>query len=235
MTHQPRNPMNLSEIVFILDRSGSMSSMTQAAISGYNEFLAAQQATRDDQDHPLPATFSLVLFDHEFKVVHNRVPIATARPLTGETYQPRGNTALLDAIGRGIDHIGARLAATPEPDRPAKVIFAILTDGEENSSRQYDMAAINRRITHQTNKYSWEFMFLGANQDAIATAARMGIHASQSATFAANADDLCAVQSAISDKVAVRRRVISGSHLTDDESATLQESMSETLDKKRKK
>jgi len=228
---QPR----LTEIVFILDRSGSMSLMHHAAVSGFNEFLVAQQATADDRGQPLPATFSLVIFDHEFEVIHNRVPIATAVPLTLETYQPRGSTALLDAIGRGIDHLGARLAATPEPDRPAKVIFAILTDGQENASRQYSMDDINRRVTHQTRKYNWEFLFLGANQDAIATAARIGIHAHSAATFAAHPDDLTAAHSSISDKVALARRRSSNCTLNEEEAATLAEPMAETLEKKRKR
>lgn len=225
----------LTEIAFILDRSGSMSSMHYAAISGFNEFLAAQQATVDDAGKPLPATFSLVLFDHEFEVIYNRVPIATAAPLTTATYEPRGSTALLDAIGRGIDHLGTCLAATPDADRPAKVIFAILTDGEENASRQYTMDAINRRITHQTRKYSWEFLFLGANQDAIATAAQMGIQAHSAATFAAHDDDLAAAQSSISDKVALARRASICCSLSEDEIVTLHEPMSATLEKRRKR
>lgn len=225
----------LTEIVFILDRSGSMTGMSHAAISGFNEFLAAQQAIVDDHGQPLPATFSLVLFDHEFLVVHNRVPIASAAPLTATTYQPRGSTALLDAIGRGIDHLGTRLAATPEAERPARIVFAILTDGEENSSRQYSMHAINQRITHQTDAYSWEFLFLGANQDAIATAASMGIHAHSAATFDAHAEDLAAAHSGISGKVAASRRASACCFLSEEESITLHEPMAETLDKRRKK
>jgi uncharacterized protein YegL len=151
-----------TEIAFILDRSGSMSSITGAAISGYNEFLAAQQATVDDHGKPIPATFSLILFDQEYLPIYNRVPIQSAEPLTLQTYVPRGSTALLDAIGHTIDTIGSELANTPEADRPSKVIVAILTDGEENSSARYSMAEINQRITHQTRKYSWEFLFLAA-------------------------------------------------------------------------
>ena len=133
-----------THITVILDRSGSMQSMTQATIAGTNEFLAAQQATMDDHGQPIPATFTLVLFDHEYLPIYQRVDIQTARPLTLETYVPHGNTALLDAIGRAIDDLGADLAATPEADRPSKVIIAILTDGEENSSTRYSMADINQ-------------------------------------------------------------------------------------------
>jgi uncharacterized protein YegL len=230
----PKHPMKHTEIAFILDRSGSMESMTHAAISGFNEFLKAQQATLDDHGQPIPATFTLILFDHEYLAVHNRQDIQTARPMNLETYVPRGNTALLDAIGRTIDHIGSELAATPEAERPAKVIIAILTDGEENSSRQFSMEDINRRITHQTEKYQWEFMFLGANQDAIATAARMGIHARHAATFAANEDDLHASTATFAKRVSTSRKAGMMCSLNELESATLKESLAETLDKTRK-
>jgi len=226
--------MKNTEIAFILDRSGSMQSMTKAAISGFNEFLKAQQTTLDDDGKPIPATFSLMLFDNEYLPVHYRQDIQTAHPLTLETYVPRGSTALLDAIGRTIDSIGNELAATPEADRPAKVIIAILTDGEENASQLFSMADINQRITHQTEKYQWEFMFLGANQDAIATAALMGIHAHQAATFAADADDLHASNEAFAKKISASRKASMMCMLNEDESINLQASMSETLQKSRK-
>jgi len=224
-----------TEIAFILDRSGSMGSMTHAAIAGYNEFLKAQQATCDDQGQPIPATFTLILFDHEYLPIHSRAPIQTAEPLTLETYQPRGNTALLDAIGRTIDFIGTELAATPEPERPSKVIIAILTDGEENASRLFTMADINSRITHQTEKYQWEFLFLGANQDAIATAAHMGIHAHNAATFVADAADVQASSLAFSSKVSSKRRQTAQCNLGAAEIAFAHESMTESLEKSRKK
>ena len=224
-----------TEIAFILDRSGSMGSMTDAAIAGYNEFLKAQQATRDDRGQPIPATFSLVLFDHEYLPVHNRAPIQAALPLTLDTYQPRGSTALLDAIGRTIDSIGSQLAATPAAERPSKVIIAILTDGEENASSQFTMADINQRITHQTEKYQWEFLFLGANQDAIATAAHMGIHAHNSATFVADDADLKAGSDAFAYKIAAKRRQTAHCTLDFAESASADESMTESLGKSRKK
>ena len=224
-----------TEIAFILDRSGSMESMTSAAISGFNEFLKAQQATVDDHGRPIPSTFTLILFDHEYLPIHNRAPIHTAEPLTLETYQPRGNTALLDAIGRTIDYIGSELAATPEPERPSKVIIAILTDGEENSSQHFTMADINQRITHQTEKYQWEFLFLAANQDAIATAANIGIGAHNSATFVADDADLKAGSRAFADKVSARRRMVANCNLDIAEAASANESMGETLDKSRRK
>jgi uncharacterized protein YegL len=225
--------MKKTEIAFILDRSGSMQSMTHAAIAGFNEFLKAQQGTLDDHGQPIPATFTLILFDHEYLPVYNRQDIQTARPLNLDTYVPRGNTALLDAIGRTIDSIGQELAATPEAERPAKVIIAILTDGEENSSRQFSMEDINQRITHQTEKYQWEFMFLGANQDAIATASRMGIHAHHAATFAADADDIHASTATFAKRISTSRKASMMCSLNELESATLKESMAETLEKTR--
>jgi len=224
-----------TEIAFILDRSGSMQAMTQAAIAGFNEFLLAQQATCDDHGQPLPATFTLILFDHEYLPIHNRASIHSAQPLTLETYQPRGNTALLDAIGRTIDYIGRELAATPQHERPSKVIIAILTDGEENSSRFFTMAEINQRITHQTAQYQWEFLFLGANQDAIATAAHLGIQAHNSATLVADEADFQAGNQAVSDKVAAKRRQAAHCNLAAAETSAAAESMTQTLEKSRKK
>ena len=224
-----------TEIAFILDRSGSMESMTHAAISGFNEFLSAQKSTVDDSGQPIPATFTLILFDHEYLPVHSRVPIQNAEPLTAEAYQPRGSTALLDAIGRTIDFIGSELAATPAAERPSKVIIAILTDGEENSSHKFSRAEINQRITHQTEKYQWEFLFLGANQDAIASAARMGIQAHNAATINADADDIKAGSSAFAAKISAHRRHSAGCILHGAEAASVSESMRETHEKSRKK
>jgi len=224
-----------TEIAFILDRSGSMESMTHAAISGFNEFLSAQKSTVDDSGQPIPATFTLILFDNEYLPIHCRVPIQNAEPLTAKTYQPRGSTALLDAIGRTIDFIGSELAATPDSERPSKVIIAILTDGEENASTQFSMADVNRRITHQTEKYQWEFLFLGANHDAIASAARMGIQAHNAATFVADADDIKAGSQAFAAKVSAHRRHSAGCILEEAEAASASESMRETHEKSRKK
>lgn len=224
-----------TEIAFILDRSGSMSSMTRAAIAGFNEFLAAQKTTVDDAGQPIPATFSLILFDHEYLPVHNREDIQTAQPLDESTYTPRGSTALLDAIGRTIDTIGAAIEATPRAERPTKVIVAILTDGEENASRRHTMQDVRERITRMTEHHGWEFLFLGADQDAIATAARMGIQAKHASTWSANEDDLRASQKAFAMKIAATRRAESRCSMMPEELETLEESMAESLNKSRKK
>ena len=121
----------LTEIAYILDRSGSMQPLVESAITGFNSFL------KDQQETPGDANFTLVLFDDEYLLHADRAAIADVRPLDANTYVPRGCTALLDAIGRTIDNIGKKLAKTPEKDRPGKVIIAIYTDGYENASSDY--------------------------------------------------------------------------------------------------
>jgi uncharacterized protein YegL len=168
---------NLCEIGFVLDRSGSMNAMKEEAIGGINAFLESQQKL------PGEARLTMVLFDHEYIVAHDGVPIKDVPPLDSHSYVPRGTTALLDAIGRTINTIGERLGRTPEPDRPGKVIVAILTDGLENASQEFKRKEIFKMIKHQREVYSWEFVFLGAKQDAISTGAKMGIPIANAVTF----------------------------------------------------
>ena len=191
---------NLTELVCILDRSGSMASICDDAIGGFNTFLKGQQET------PGEARLTLVLFDNEYDVVYDCVPLAQVPPLTTQTFVPRGGTALLDAIARSLDRVGQRLAATPEPQRPGKVIVVILTDGEENSSKQTTQAQVADRIAHQRNSYGWEFLFLAANQDAIAAAARLQIAAADAVTFAATPQGVREVYAKMSQTVGERRR-----------------------------
>ncbi|MGH8091931.1 MAG: vWA domain-containing protein [Chthoniobacterales bacterium] len=193
-----------SEIAFVLDRSGSMESCREAAIEGFNCFLQEQQTSEG------LAKITLVLFDDEYLVPINALPAAEVLPLNNESYLPRGSTALLDAIGRTIDDLGARLAALPEQDRPGQVIVAILTDGLENSSQSYTWQKIARAIKHQTEQYRWTFLFLGANQDAIATAAQMNIAASNAANYVADAAGLRASSKSLKRKVLGLRRTMSG-------------------------
>ncbi len=192
---------HLTEIAFILDRSGSMQSMVEPAITGFNRLL------REQQQAPGSARFTLVLFDDQYEVPFQSVPISEVVELDVTTFVPRGSTALLDAIGQTIDGLGKKLQHTPEADRPGQVIIAILTDGEENASSQYNWQDIAKRIRHQTEKYQWQFLFLGANQDAIATAGRMNIHVANTANFSANENSYAAAKGALSRKMsAVRRR-----------------------------
>ena len=195
---------NYTEIAFILDRSGSMESCREAAMNGFNLFLHKQQQTEG------LAKLTLVLFDDEYLVPINALPVAEVIALNHDTYLPRGSTALLDAIGRTIDDLGARLAAMPEQDRPGQVIVAILTDGLENSSQTYTWQQIARAIKQQTEQYRWTFLFLGANQDAIATAAQMNIAAANAATYVADAAGLHASSSSLTRKVRGLRRIMAG-------------------------
>ena len=172
---------DFSEIICIIDRSGSMGSIRNDSIFGFNTFLQEQKKL------PGEANLTLILFDDEYLVVHNNVNIQDVPELTEKTYVPRGWTALLDAIGKTIVTVGERLDKTPEENRPEKVIVAILTDGEENDSEEYtSKEKINEMITHQREKYNWQFIFLGANQDAFKTGGSLGINSADTFNFAAN-------------------------------------------------
>lgn len=194
----------LTEIAFILDRSGSMQSMVGAAISGFNRLV------REQQQVPGQARFTLVLFDDSYEVPINGVPIGKVVDLDERGLVPRGTTALLDAVGRTVDELGAKLGALPEDQRPGQVIVAILTDGEENASHLYTWQDVAERIRHQTEKYQWQFLFLGANQDAIATAARMSIRAGNTANFAMTGESYGSSKSALSRKMSAFRRTSQG-------------------------
>lgn len=167
---------NSSRIAVILDRSGSMDSVKSATIDGFNEFVKGQREV------PGECFLKLVQFDHEYEEVFDK-PLTDVPALTDETYRPRGNTALLDAIGRTIVSLGETLAQTPEDERPSKVIVMILTDGLENASQEYEQAKIAAMITHQKERYNWDFVFLGANQDAVLTAAKFGIKRDLALTY----------------------------------------------------
>ena len=160
---------NLTEIVFILDRSGSMHGLERDTIGGFNSLIQKQQMEEGN------AFVSTVLFDDETEVLHDRVDIHKVKPITEKEYYVRGCTALLDAIGGAIHHIGnVHKYARPE-DRPNKTLFIITTDGMENSSSKYSYSKIRAMIERQKEKYGWEFLFLGANIDAVAEAGRLGI------------------------------------------------------------
>jgi hypothetical protein len=189
-----------TEIAFILDRSGSMKSCQQAAIDGFNRFLADQQQIEG------LAKLTLVLFDDEYFVPISAIPAQEIVPLTDDTYQPQGCTALLDAIGKTVDDLGLRLGALAEKDRPGQVIVAILTDGLENASQRFSWKEIAGKIKRQTDVYKWVFLFLGANQDAIATAANLSIAANNAANYVADTAGSRAGQAAFSRKMTALRR-----------------------------
>ena len=168
---------NLTEMVFVLDRSGSMSGLVADTIGGFNELIEKQKKIEGR------AYVTTVLFDHEYEVLHDHVALEEVAPLTDKEYFARGSTALLDAVGRTIDAVGARLAATAEEERPEHVVFVITTDGMENSSREYTAQRVRGMIEHQQQKYSWQFVFLGANMDAVSEARKLGISAKYAADF----------------------------------------------------
>lgn len=159
----------------------------------------------------------------------DNIPIAEVVPLNSDTYVPRNTTALLDAIGQTIDSIGARLEQTPEAARPGKVIISILTDGLENASEKYTWKQIAEKIKHQTDVYHWDFLFLGANQDAIATAANLNIAPNNSATYCSDAIGTRTTQRASSRKVASLRTMAAGAPMTAEKSRDLDAPMSKLV------
>jgi hypothetical protein len=212
---------SLTEIAFILDRSGSMQSQLEAAITGFNSFLHDQRQT------PGEARFTLALFDDRYELPCNSIPISEVTDLDTTTFVPRGSTALLDAIGRTIDELGAKLATTPEALRPGQVIVAILTDGLENASQHYTHRQIADRIAHQRDNYQWQFFFLGANQDAIATAAAMNIDRGSSLQFRQDADGYQSSSRIISRKMSAMRKSKSMLQMTEEEQSDLNADLSD--------
>ena len=159
----------LTEIVFILDRSGSMSGLEVDTIGGYNSLIEKQKKEEGE------AYISTVLFDDVCEVLHDRVELSEIKLMTDKEYYVRGCTALLDALGGAIHHIGNVHKYAREEDRPEKTLFIITTDGQENASQQYSYEKVKKMVARQKEKYGWEFLFLGANIDAVAEAARFGI------------------------------------------------------------
>lgn len=168
---------NLTEIVFILDRSGSMSGLEADTIGGFNSMLAKQNQEKGD------ALVSTVLFDNVCEVLHDRVEIGKIAPMTERDYTVRGCTALLDAIGGAIHHIGNVHKYARAEDVPEHTLFIITTDGMENASRNYTAEKVKQMIERQKTKYGWEFLFLGANIDAVETARHFGIAPDRAANY----------------------------------------------------
>ena len=171
----------MTELVFILDRSGSMSGLEKDTIGGFNSMIEKQK--REDGQ----ALVSTVLFDNESVVIHDRLPLDRVPPLTEREYYTRGCTALLDAVGGAIHHIGNVHKYARREDVPEKTLFIITTDGYENASRRYDYEKVKKMIQHEKEKYGWEFLFLGANIDAAAEAKRFGISEDRAVNFKCDA------------------------------------------------
>ena len=172
----------LTEMVFILDRSGSMSGLEKDTIGGFNSMIGRQKNEEGE------ALVSTVLFSNDSVVIHDRVDIRKVEPMTEKQYYVGGCTALVDALGGAIHHIGNVHKYAREEDIPERTVFVITTDGMENASRRYSSSEVKAMVERQKEKYGWEFLFLGANIDAVETAARYGINEDRAVTFLNDAD-----------------------------------------------
>ena len=191
---------DLTELVFILDRSGSMAGLEADTIGGFNAMIEKQRG------EPGEAVISTVLFDNETEVIHDRVSLDRVPALTEKEYDVRGCTALLDAVGGAIHHIGNVHKYAREEDRPEKTLFVITTDGMENASRRYTYDKVKSMIERQRERYGWEFLFLGANIDAAREAARFGIRADCAADYHADSMGTEAVYESVCEAVCQVRR-----------------------------
>lgn len=190
---------NITELVFIIDRSGSMSGLEKDTIGGFNSMIEKQRKEEGE------CYVSTVLFDHETKVLHDRVRLSEVKPMTEEDYTVRGTTALIDALGGAIHHIGnVHKYARPE-DVPAHTMFIITTDGMENASRRYTSDQVKQKIERQKEKYGWEFIFIGANIDAVETAARYGIGAERAVNYHADKKGTKVMYEAVANAVSYVR------------------------------
>ena len=190
----------LTELVMILDRSGSMSGLEADTIGGFNGMIEKQK--KEDGE----AYVSVILFDDQSEVIYDRVDIGKVEPMTDRQYYVRGCTALLDAVGDAIHHIGNIHKYAREEDVPEKTIFIITTDGLENASRRYNYNKVRRMIERQKEKYNWEFIFLGANIDAAAEAAKIGIGASRAARYECDSAGTALNYSVVGNTVAKLRK-----------------------------
>ena len=186
---------DFTELVFILDRSGSMAGLEKDTIGGFNAMIEKQRGEAGG------AYVSTVLFDNYSEVIHDRVVLNAVPKLTEKEYYVRGCTALLDAVGGAIHHIGNVHKYAREEDRPEKTLFVITTDGMENASRRYTYEKVKQMITRQKEQYGWEFLFLGANIDAAKEAARFGIAPDRAADYHADAQGTAVIYEAMSDAV----------------------------------
>ena len=189
----------LTELVFILDRSGSMSGLEKDTIGGFNAMIEKQRKEPGD------CLVSTVLFDHESQVLHDRLPLSEIRPMTDREYTVRGCTALIDAIGGAIHHIGNVHKYARKEDVPAHTMFIITTDGMENASRRYTAQKVKEMIQKEKTKYGWEFLFIGANIDAVETAARYGISENEAVDYIADPQGTAVLYEAVSQAVCSMR------------------------------
>jgi len=190
----------LTELVFILDKSGSMGGLERDTIGGYNSMLEKQKAV------PGECLITTVLFDNDYELLHDKIDIRAVSPITEKEYSVGGSTALLDAIGMTIHKIDNAQRHTADDYRAEKIMFVIITDGEENSSREYSAEKVKAQIQRQKEKYGWEFIFLGANIDAVETAGRFGIAPDRAQNYHADSQGVELNFCVMSDAVATFRK-----------------------------
>lgn len=190
---------DLTELVFILDRSGSMSGLEGDTIGGYNSMLEKQKKEAGE------AVITTVLFDDKYELLHDRINLRGIAPITDREYFVRGSTALLDAVGKTINKIGNAQKHTAEDERAEHVMFIITTDGMENASHKYSYEKIRQMIERQKSRYGWEFIFLGANIDAIASAERFGIGKDRAANYNADSEGTLLNYEVISETISCLR------------------------------
>jgi uncharacterized protein YegL len=189
---------NLTEIIFLLDRSGSMAGLESDTVGGFNAFVKKQSELAGE------TVLTTVLFDDEYEVLWNGIDARHAK-LTEDEYFVRGTTALLDAVGKTILDVGCRLAKTSEDRKPGKIIFVITTDGMENASREFTYGKVKELIQHQQEKYSWEFIFMGANIDVANEAENLGINLDNSFNFEASEKGIEMMYEMVSESIIEKR------------------------------
>lgn len=189
-----------TELVFLLDKSSSMAHLWKETIDGFNRFLNEQKSL------PGNAKFTLILFSTKSEMIYNSLNLQEVPEIDNKVYVPDGfSTAYLDAMGLAIDNVGIRLANTAKINRPAKVIFVTLTDGLENDSKTYSRQNILEKVTHQTDKYKWEFLFMGANMDAVEEGMSMGFASSNTMNFTADSAGVKSAYSITSKRISESR------------------------------
>lgn len=196
---------NLTELIMILDMSGSMFALREDTIGGYNSLIEQQKKEKGE------AVVTTVLFDHEYILLHDRKNIKEVSALTNDDYSPRGSTAMLDAIGRTLVSVGHKLAELPEEERPGKVMVTIITDGYENASREYSWETIKKMIEEQRSKYSWVFTFIGADIDNMQVSNSLGIDPRFSKKYTKSMAGTASVYNSVSKSMAKMRNSVDAS------------------------
>ncbi len=189
----------LTKIVFVVDRSGSMASVSKDMIGGFNRYIKTQKENKVGE-----CSVTFVQFDTSYDVVYKNISVENVQDLTDETFVPRGSTALYDAVGKAVTDVGIELNLLTEDERPEKVLVVILTDGEENASRKFTSEQVKELVKHQTDVYKWEFVYIGANQDVWAVGNTLGISASNITSYVSSGRNTKASNDILWDKLSAK-------------------------------